>query len=66
MKAKPFTRSTIVAANEFMAEVIRTHTQINKIVLRLSLEAETPADTSSGIEKKCTQPTPCVAIATPV
>jgi hypothetical protein len=53
MKTRPFSRPTIIAANEFMAEVIRTHTQINKIVLRLSLEAEILADTSLGIEKKC-------------
>lgn len=53
MRARPFTRPTIVAANEFLAEAIRTHTQINKIVLRLSLEAELPADTALGIEKKC-------------
>lgn len=32
-----FTRPTIVAANEFIATLARTHTQINKIVLRLGL-----------------------------
>ena len=42
-----------MAANEFMAEAIRTHTQVNKIVLRLGLEVEIPADTTLGIEKKC-------------
>ncbi|MDI4664434.1 hypothetical protein K9U40_08860 [Xanthobacter autotrophicus] len=53
MRTQPFTRPTIVAANEFLAESIRTHTQINKIVLRLGLETEIPDDTSLGIEKKC-------------
>lgn len=53
MRTRPFTRPTIVAANEFLAEVIRTHTQINKIVLRLELEFDIPADTVVGIEKKC-------------
>jgi hypothetical protein len=53
MRTQPFTRPTIVAANEFLAEAIRTHTQINKIVLRLELENEIPADTALGIEKKC-------------
>ncbi|WP_245498556.1 hypothetical protein [Rhizobium ruizarguesonis] len=53
MKSRPFTRPTIVAANEFLAEVIRTHTQINKAVLRLGLEFEIDAGTVLGIEKKC-------------
>ncbi|QRG09954.1 hypothetical protein EZH22_29860 (plasmid) [Xanthobacter dioxanivorans] len=53
MRAQPFTRPTIVAANELLAEAIRSHTQINKMVLRLGLEAEIPDDTSLGIEKKC-------------
>lgn len=53
IRMTPFTRPTIVAANEFLAEAIRTHTQINKIVLRLILESEVPADTTLGIEKKC-------------
>ena len=53
MRTQPFTRPTIVAANEFLAESIRTHTQINKITLRLELENEIPADAALGIEKKC-------------
>ncbi|NTA14280.1 hypothetical protein [Agrobacterium tumefaciens] len=53
MKIRPFTRPTIVAANEFLAEVVRTHTQINKAVLRLGLESEIDASTVVGIEKKC-------------
>lgn len=53
MKSQPFTRPTIVAANEFLAEAIRTHTQINKAVLRLGLESEIDASTVLGIEKKC-------------
>src|SRR5258708_34553714 len=53
MRTQPFTRPTIVAANELLAEAIRTHTQINKTVLRLGLESEIPADTALGIEKKC-------------
>lgn len=55
MRTQPFTRPTIVAANEFLAETIRAHTQINKIVLRLELESQVPADSSLGIEKKCDQ-----------
>lgn len=42
-----------MAANEFLAEAIRTHTQINKAVLRLGLESEIDAGTVLGIEKKC-------------
>lgn len=53
MREKPFTRPTIVAANELLAQAARTHTEINKLVLRLGLEAEIPDDTSLGIEKKC-------------
>lgn len=53
MREKPFTRPTIVAANEFLAQAVRTHTEINKLVLRLGLEAEIPDDNSLGIEKKC-------------
>lgn len=53
MREKPFTRPTIVAANELLAHAARTHTEINKLVLRLGLEAEIPDDTSLGIEKKC-------------
>ncbi|MRH98751.1 hypothetical protein [Agrobacterium tumefaciens] len=53
MKMRPFTRPTIVAANEFLAEVLRTHTEINKVVLRLGLESEIDASTVVGIEKKC-------------
>lgn len=52
MRDKPFTRPTIVAANEFIAAEVRTHTQVNKIVLRLGLEADVPEDNSLGIEKK--------------
>ena len=52
MRDKPFTRPTIVAANEVIAAEARTHTQINKIVLRLALEADVPEDNSLGIEKK--------------
>lgn len=53
MREKPFTRPTIVAANEFLAQAVRTHTEINKLVLRLGLETEIPDDNSLGIEKKC-------------
>lgn len=35
MREKPFTRPTIVAANELLARAARTHTEINKLVLRL-------------------------------
>lgn len=52
MREKPFTRPTIIAANEFIAAEVRTHTQINKIVLRLGLESEIPDDNSLGMEKK--------------
>ena len=53
MREKPLTRPTIVAANELLAQAARTHTEINKLVLRLGLEAEIPDDNSLGIEKKC-------------
>jgi hypothetical protein len=53
MREKPFTRPTIVAANELLAQAARTHTEINKLVLRLGLEAEIDDGTSLGIEKKC-------------
>ena len=53
MRQEPFTRPTIVAANEFLAQAVRTHTEINKLVLRLGLEAEIRDDNSLGIEKKC-------------
>lgn len=52
MREKPFTRPTIIAANELIAAQVRTHTQINKIVLRLGLESEIPDDNSLYIEKK--------------
>lgn len=52
MREKPFTRPTIIAANEFVAAELRTHSQINKIVLRLALESEVPDDNSQGMEKK--------------
>ncbi len=52
MREKPFTRPTIIAANELVAAEVRTHTQINKIVLRLGLESEVPDDNSLGMEKK--------------
>ena len=52
MREKPFTRPTIVAANELLAQAARTHTDINKLVLRLGLEAEIPDDNSLGIEKE--------------
>lgn len=52
MCEKPFTRPTIIAANELVAAEVRTHTQINKIVLRLGLESEVPDDNSVGMEKK--------------
>lgn len=53
MRTQPFTRPTIVAANEFLAESIRTHAQLNQMVLRLGLEAEIPAEDTLGIGKKC-------------
>jgi len=52
MRYKPFTRPTIIAANEFIAAEVRSHMQINKIVLRLGLEADVTEDNSLGIEKK--------------
>ena len=52
MREKPFTRPTIIAANEVVAAEVRTHTQVNKMVLRLGLESEIPDDTSVGMEKK--------------
>lgn len=52
MREKPFTRPTIIAANELAAAEVRTHTQINKIALRFGLESEIPDDTSVGMEKK--------------
>lgn len=48
----PFTRPTLIAANEFLADALKTHTQVNKIVLRLGLEDEVPPGNSLGIEKK--------------
>lgn len=42
----------IVAAKEFMAAEVRTHSQIDKIVLRLGREADVPEDSSLGMEKK--------------
>lgn len=42
MRGKPFTRPTIIAANEILAQEIRTHTQLNKVILRLGLEDEVP------------------------
>jgi len=53
MRTQPFTPPTIVAANEFLAESIRTHAQLNQMVLRLGLEAEIPAEDTLGIGKKC-------------
>lgn len=53
VRLRPFTRPTIVAANEFISEAAQRHTEINKIVLRLGLESEIPTDTTLGIEKKC-------------
>ncbi len=35
MREMPFTRSTVIDANELVAAEVRTHTQINKIVLRI-------------------------------
>lgn len=52
MRDTPFTRPTIIAANEFLAYALRTHTQINKIVLRLGLEDEVSPGNVLGIEKK--------------
>ena len=52
MREMPFTRSTVIDANELVAAEVRTHTQINKIVLRLGLESEVPDDNSLGMEKK--------------
>lgn len=40
MREKPFARPTIIVTNEVVAAEVRTHTQINKIVLRLGLESE--------------------------
>lgn len=54
MREKPFTLPTIIAANEFVAAEVRTHTQVNKMVLRLGLESEIPDDTSIGMEKRST------------
>jgi len=48
----PFTRPTVIAANEFLSYALGTHTQVNKIVLRLGLEDEVPAGNAIGIEKK--------------
>ncbi|MGP4806183.1 hypothetical protein ACSV5G_20660 [Agrobacterium cavarae] len=52
MRDIPFTRPTVVAANEFLGFALKTHTQINKIVLRLGLEDEVTAGSTLGIEKK--------------
>lgn len=43
LRNMPFTRPTLIAANEFLADALKTHTQVNKIVLRLGLEDEVPA-----------------------
>jgi hypothetical protein len=53
MREKPFTRPTIVAANELVAQAARNHAEINKLILRLGLEDEIPDDTSLSIERKC-------------
>jgi hypothetical protein len=52
MSVQPFTRPTIVAANEFIAEAARKHTETNQLVLRLNLEVEIPIGSSLGIERK--------------
>lgn len=53
MRAKPFTRPTIIAANELIAHQVGTHAEINRIMLRLGLEQEIAANTSLTIERKC-------------
>ncbi len=53
MRAKPFTRPTIIAANELIAHRISTHAEINRIMLRLGLEQDIAADSSLTIERKC-------------
>lgn len=52
MRPRPFTRPTIIAANELMARRVNTHSELNRIVLRLGLERDIPVDSSLGIEKK--------------
>lgn len=52
MRDIPFTRPTVIAANEFLGFALSTHTQVNKIVLRLGLEDEVAAGSTLGIEKK--------------
>ncbi|WP_259671263.1 hypothetical protein [Rhizobium sp. NZLR11] len=52
MRDIPFTRPTVIAANEFLGFALSTHTQVNKIVLRLGLEEEVAAGSTLGIEKK--------------
>ncbi len=52
MRVTPFTRPTVIAANEFLGFALKTHTQVNKIVLRLGLEEEVAPGNTLGIEKK--------------
>jgi hypothetical protein len=53
MRATPFTRPTIIAANEFITDRVKTHAQLNRITLRLGLEQYIPTESSVTIERKC-------------
>ncbi|MGV1832753.1 hypothetical protein [Agrobacterium vitis] len=46
------TRPTVIAANEYLAAEMNSHTNVSKLVLRLGLENEIAVETSLAIEKK--------------